>query len=187
VAAVAVAKYVAVLGLTAVHGLTRVLKREREKDRPIPLPCRPLPLADLTSEEFLSRILKLRKRLTRNMSAELARAACEEHQAPKRELLRSPATKADLKRAAASPTASFQSCWRPLLPGYSNLREVAAGPATISPGSSSMESNVSILKLDKSPQRSNPVDLTIKGQFYARKWRELERLEALCTKQLQPV
>jgi hypothetical protein len=164
-----------------------VLKREREKDRPIPLPCRPLPLADLTSEEFLSRILKLRKLLTRNRSAELARAACEEHQALKRELLRSPAAKADLKRAAASPTVSFQSCWRPLLLGYSRLREVAADPATIFPRSSSVESDVSILKLEKSPQRSNPADLTIEGQFYARQWRELERLEALCTMQQQPV
>jgi hypothetical protein len=90
VAAVAVAKDVAVLGLTTVHVLTRFLKREREKDRPIPLPCRPLPLADLTSEEFPSRILKLRIRLTRNRSAELARAAFEEHQALKRELLPSP-------------------------------------------------------------------------------------------------
>jgi hypothetical protein len=187
VAAVAVAKNVAVLGLTAVHGLTRVLKREREKDRPIPLPCRPLPLAYLTSEEFLSRILNLRIRLTRNRSAELARAACEEHQALKLELLRSPAAKADFKRGAASPTASFPSCLRPLLLGYSNLREVAAGLATIFPGSSSVESEFSILKLDKSPQRSNLADLTIEGQFYARQWRELERLEALCTKQQQPV
>jgi hypothetical protein len=111
---------VAVLGLNAVHGLTRVLKRERKKDLPIPLPCRPLPLADLTSEEFLSRILKLRIRLTRNRSAELAGAACEELQALKRGLLRSPAANADLKREDASPTASFQSCWRPLFPGYSS-------------------------------------------------------------------
>jgi hypothetical protein len=71
VAAAAVAKDVAVLGLTTVQGLTRVLKRERRKQRPIPLSCRPLPLAELTSEEFLSRILKLRTRSTRNRSLNL--------------------------------------------------------------------------------------------------------------------
>jgi hypothetical protein len=117
---------------------------------------------------------------TRNRSAELARAACEEHQALKRELLRSPDVKADFQRTAATTTASFQSCWRPLLPGYPNLREVAAGLATIFPGSSSVESDFSILKLDKSPQRSNLADLTIEGQFYSRQWRGLERLEAIC-------
>jgi hypothetical protein len=186
-AAAAVTKDVAVLGLTTVQGLSRVLKQERSKDRPIPLPCRPLPLTDLTSEEFLSRILKLRARLTRNRSAEFVRAACEEHQALKRELLRSPDAKAELKHAAAAPTASFQSCWRPLLPRYPNLREVAAGLATIFPGSSSVESDFSILKLDKSPQRSNLADLTIEGQFYARQWRELERLEAMCKERQQPI
>jgi hypothetical protein len=62
----------------------------------------------LTAEEFLNRILKLRIRLTRKMLAEVARAACEEHQALKRELLHPPAAKADLKRTAASPPASFQ-------------------------------------------------------------------------------
>jgi hypothetical protein len=122
----------------------------------------------------------MRARLTRNRSAELARAACEEHQALKRELLRSPDVKADLQRTAAAPTASFQSCWRPLLPGYPNLREVAVGLATIFPGSSSVESDLPILKLDKSPQRSNLADLTMKDQFFARQWRELERLEAMC-------
>jgi hypothetical protein len=125
--------------------------------------------------------------LTRNRSAELARAACEEHQALKSDCLRSPAAKDDLKGAAASPKASFQSCWRPRFPGYSNIREVAVGLATIFPGSSSVESDFSILKLDKSPQRYNLADLTMEGQFYARQWRKLERLEALCTKQQQPV
>jgi hypothetical protein len=118
--------------------------------------------------------------LTTNRLAELSRAACEDHQALKRELLRSPDVKIDLQRTAAVPTASFQSCWRPLLPGHPNLREVAAGLATIFPGSSSVESDFSILKLDKSPQRSNLADLTIESQFYARQWRELERLEAMC-------
>jgi hypothetical protein len=89
-AAAAVAKDVVVLGLTTVQGLEGVLKRERRKDCHIILPFRPLPIADLTSEEFLSQILKLRTRFTRKRSAELARAACEENQALKRELLRSP-------------------------------------------------------------------------------------------------
>jgi hypothetical protein len=177
-AAAAMVKDVTVLGLTIVQGLTRVLKRERRKDRLIPLPCRPLPLVDLTSEEFLSRILKLRTRLTRNTSAEIARAACNEHQALKRELLRSPDAKAGLKRAAATPTASIQTCWRLLLPRYPNLREVIADLATVFPGRSSVESDFSILKLDKSPQRSNLAARNIDGQFYTRQWRELERLEA---------
>jgi hypothetical protein len=106
-AAGAVAKDVAVLGLTTVQGLTRVLKRGRRKDRPVPLSCRPLPLADLTSEVVQSRILKLRTRLTRNRSAERARAACDEHQALKRELLRSPDVTDDLNRAAARRRRHF--------------------------------------------------------------------------------
>jgi hypothetical protein len=79
-----------------------VLKRERRKDCPLLPPCRPIPLAELMSEEFLSRILTLRTRLTRNKSAELARAACEEHQALKRELLHSPEVKADLQHSCCA-------------------------------------------------------------------------------------
>jgi hypothetical protein len=76
-AAAPVATNIAVLGLATVQGLTHMLKRERRKDCPIPLPSRPLPLADLTSEEVPSRILKLRTRLTRKRSTELASAAGE--------------------------------------------------------------------------------------------------------------
>jgi hypothetical protein len=46
-AAAPVATNVAVLGFATVQGLTHVLKRERRKGCPIPLPCRTLPLAPL--------------------------------------------------------------------------------------------------------------------------------------------
>jgi hypothetical protein len=95
-------------------------------------------------------------------------------------LTRSPRLKAELEGMAAKPTASFQSCWLPVMPRYPNLREVAAGLATVFPGSSSVESDFSILKQDKSPQRSRLADLTVEGHFHARQWPELERLEKLC-------
>jgi hypothetical protein len=37
------------------------------------------------------------------------------------------------------------------------------------------------------PLENNLADLTIEGQFYARQWRELERLEAMCKQRQQTV
>jgi hypothetical protein len=131
------AEDVAVVSLTTMQGLMRVLWSECNKDRPIPLTRGPLQLADLTSREVLSRSQKLRKGLMSNRLAEVARAAREEHHAIESELLPSPDAMADVKRAAATPTASSQSRWRLFLPRYPNLRDAAAGLATAFPGNCS--------------------------------------------------
>jgi hypothetical protein len=179
-AAVSVVKDVAVLALSTAHGIAILLERERNKECPVPLPCRPLPLASMTSADFQSRMIKLKRRLKRHRSSDLARNACDEQRELQLALTRSPRLKTELEVAAAKPTASFQSCWLPVMPGYPNLREVAAGLATVFPGSSSVESDFSILKQNKSPQRSRLADLSVEGQFHAQQWSELERLETLC-------
>jgi hypothetical protein len=51
-AAVLVVKDVAVLGLSTAHSIAILLERERNKECPVPLPCRPPPLASMPSADF---------------------------------------------------------------------------------------------------------------------------------------
>jgi hypothetical protein len=66
-AAVSVVKNVAVLGLSTAHGIA-ILEREGNKECPVPLPCRPLPLASMPSADFQSRMIKLKRRLKRHQT-----------------------------------------------------------------------------------------------------------------------
>jgi hypothetical protein len=148
-AAVLVVKDVAVLGLSKAHGMSTLLERERNTERPVPLPCRPIPLASMPSADFQSRMIQLKRRLKRHRSPDLARNACDEQKELQLALTRSPRLKVELEGVAAKPTASFQSSWLPVMPGYPNLREVATGLAIVFPGMPSVESEFPILKLDK--------------------------------------
>jgi hypothetical protein len=116
-AAVSVVKDVAVLGLSKAHGISILLERERNTERPVPLPCRPLPLASMPSADFQSRMIQLKRRLKRHRSPDLARNACDEQKELQLALTRSPRLKVELEGVAAKPTASFQSCWLPVMPG----------------------------------------------------------------------
>lgn len=66
-----------------------------------------------------------------------------------------------------------------LLSQFTMLRAIAAGFETIFPGSSSVESDFSHLRQDKSPQRSRMYDLSVEGKFHARQWDEIEYLAGI--------
>jgi hypothetical protein len=47
------------------------------------------------------------------------------------------------------------------------------------PGSSTVESDFSILKFNESDHRSSLADLSVEGEFHARQWTAVERLAKL--------
>ena len=105
------------------------------------------------------------------------RVACDEQSELRRVVRRDGELKEAFKKAGTK-TASFADCWAPAGVQFPMLRTVAAGFATIFPGSSPVESDFSILRQDKSPQRSRMADLSVEGKFHARQWEEVEVLAA---------
>jgi hypothetical protein len=61
---------------------------------------------------------------------------------------------------------------------FPTLRLFACGLAVF-PGSSTVESDFSLLKFNKSDNRSSLADLSTEGEFDARQWTAVERLAQL--------
>lgn len=171
-----VCKDVATVGLITVNYLEKLISDE--DNREMPPPTRPLGIASLSASDFQDIVRDTKQRIVSFFGADGPRTACFEQNELRKEISRDGNLKAELEKAASQPTATFKCCWEPLGVKYSVLRKIAAGFATVFPGSSPVESEFSILKQDKRPQRSRMADLTIEGGLHARQWQLLQDLEA---------
>jgi hypothetical protein len=137
------------LSLTPEQQLTRALERERSKDRSIFPSRRPLPLADLTAEEFL--ILKLRPRLTKaGQLSLLARVARSIRRSSARRCARRMQGRFEARSCYANGVFSVE-----LASTFAKVPESSRGrcrTTDVFSGSNSVESDSSILKINKSPQ-----------------------------------
>jgi hypothetical protein len=74
--------------------------------------------------------------------------------------------------AKLESASGLDEIWGPLRDEVPTLRLFACGLAFEFPGSSTLESDFSILELNKSDSRSSLADLS-EGEFHARQWTEL--------------
>lgn len=165
---------VAAVALTTTYYMDLII--EEEKDREMPPSVRPLGIAALETADFQEVVMGVKRRIKEGLGPNAPRDACSEHKQLQRAVSRDGSLKKNLEAAASGAAATFSTCWEP--PGifYPTLRKVAAGFAYIFPGQSAVESEFSVLRQDKSPQRSRMADLTIEGGFHARQWDLMELL-----------
>lgn len=171
-----VTRDVAAIALTSVYYLDLII--EEEDKREMPPPTRPLPLSRMPVRDFQDIINGVKRRVVAGLGSNAPRQACNEQS----ELRRLVNRDGDLKKSfedAATTTATFAECWAPAGAQFPTLRAIAAGFATIFPGSSPVESDFSLLRQDKSPQRSRMADLSVEGKFHARQWDEIEILAGI--------
>jgi hypothetical protein len=83
-------------------------------------------------------------------------------------------------KAASEKGTNFAAAWKPIGDAFPTLRMFAAGLSTVFPGSSSAESDFSIIGQDKSTYRSKLSDLSIEGMFHACQRHEVEALLSHC-------
>ena len=170
-----VTRDIATVALTAVHYLDLIV--EEEDKREMPPPTRPLALAEMSVRDFQDIVNGVKRRMVAVLGGNAPRVACDEQSELRRVVRRDGELKEAFKKAGTK-TASFADFWAPAGVQFPMLRTVAAGFATIFPGSSPVESDFSILRQDKSPQRSRMADLSVEGKFHARQWEEVEVLAA---------
>jgi hypothetical protein len=178
---VLVAADVAALGLVTVHGLFCLNVEIGDEDgQAVSLPpVLPLSLGDLSTTSMQDLIIEMRARLTNTLPPSVLHAICAEHKELRKALQNSSNLRQQLEDARGEVAAGFDSCWEPIGSKFPYLRLFACGLATVFPGSSSVESDFSILAFDKGIHRSTLADISIEGQFHARQWKGVECLEML--------
>lgn len=171
-----VSRDVAAVALTTVHYLDAII--EEEDKREMPPPTKPLGIAEMPVTDFQDIVNGVKRRIVAGLGSNAPREACDEHSELRKLVRRNGELKASFE-VADTKTSTFAECWAPAGTQFPMLRTVAAGFATIFPGSSPVESDFSILRQDKSPQRSRMADLSVEGKFHARQWEVVEVLAAV--------
>jgi hypothetical protein len=164
-----VADDVAAIALTTVHGLY-LIELDAEKDGSKLYPKLPLSLSVMSPRQMQDLLVQMGPRLSATLPAAFPHKVCADHIDLKRMLRNNTAMEKDLESAAeiSSVYNGSNACWAPLSTAFPHLRHFARGLATVFLGSSSVESDFSILKFRKNDQCTSLADISLEGRFHAR-------------------
>jgi hypothetical protein len=160
------------------------MELDAEKDGSKLPPTLPLSLNAMSPRQMQDLLVQMMPRLSTTLPAAFPHKVCADHIGLKRMLRNNTAMVKDLESAAEINSISngFDACWAPLSTALPHLRHFACGLATIFPGSSSVESDFSILKFRKNDHCSSLADISLEGQFHACQWFEVDGLARLAEK-----
>jgi hypothetical protein len=124
-------------------------------------------------------LVAMRSRLSLTIPSAFPHNMCSEHTGLKRDVNKSDDLKIKLEEAANRAGAAdyFRACWEPLNGYYPHLQHFSGGSCTVFPGSSTVESDISILKFEKYDHRTSLSDISIEGIFHTRRFEEVEQLQ----------
>jgi hypothetical protein len=175
-----VAKDVTAVALTTVHGLY-LMEFDAEKEGSKLPSTLPLSFNAFSRGLMQDLVRSFLPRMLVSLPAGAPHDAVGEQLKLKR-LLRNNAVLRTVLAAKAAEHASangFDECWGPRRDEFPTLRLFACGLASVFPGGSTVGSDFSILKFNKSNNRSSLADLSVEGEFHARQWTAVERLAKL--------
>jgi hypothetical protein len=159
-----VAKDVTAVALTTVHGLY-LMELDADKEGSKLPPTLPLSFNTVSPGQMQDLVRSFRPRMLVSLPAGAPHDVVGEQLKLKR-LLRNNAviwTELAAQAAKHASTNGFDECWGPLRDEFPTLRLFACGPASVFPGSSTVESDFSVLKFNKSDKRSSLADLSVEG------------------------
>jgi hypothetical protein len=173
-----VARDVAAIALTSVHGLY-ILDLQSSQEGSILPPAVPLSLLDMSPPSLQDSLVAMRSRLSLTLPTDVPHKVCSEHTGLKRDVSNSDDLKIKQEEAANRAGAAdyFRTYWEPLSGNYPHLQHFAGGLSTVFPGCSTVESDFSILKFEKIDHRISLSDVCIEGIFHARQLEEVEQLQ----------
>jgi hypothetical protein len=173
-----VARDVAAIALTSVYGLYIMDLQSSQEGSTLP-PAVPLSLLDMSPRSLQDSIVAMCSRLSLPLPSDFPHNVCSEHTGLKSDVNNSDDLKSKLEEAANRAGAAdyFRTCCEPLNGNYPHLQHFAGGICTVFPGSSTVESDFSILNFEKSDHRTSLSDVCIEGIFHARQFEEVEQLQ----------
>ena len=170
---------IATFALQIVHGLSKIVaERDANNSATDELPpVLPVHLCNMNARNFNSTLQEQRIRLRRkfteaeveNIDAEFRslRLACREESGLK-QVLEDNETRARC--------ASFVECWSPLGNKYDNLKNYCGGIASVMPGTSSVESDFSLINWTKDPHSQSMTDFTLESILHAKQYGRIQAL-----------
>jgi hypothetical protein len=175
-----VAKDVAAVALTTVHGLY-LMELDAEKEGSKLPPTLPLSFDAMSPDQMQDLVRCFRPRILISLPACAPYDVVGEHLKLKRLLRNNAALCTEIATQAAKHASAngFDECWGPLRDEFPTLRLFACKLASVFPGSSTVESEFSMLRFNERANRSSLADLSVEVEFHARKWTEAERLAKL--------
>jgi hypothetical protein len=175
-----VAKYITAVALTTVHGHS-LTELDAEKEGSKLPPTLPVSFNALSPGQMQDLVRCFRLRRLVSLPAGAPDDIVGEQLKLKRLLRNNAVLRTELAAQAANHASAkcFDECWGLLRDEFPTLRLFACGLASVFPGISTVESDFSILKFNKSDNRSSLADLSVEGEFDAGQWTAVERLAQL--------
>jgi hypothetical protein len=78
--------------------------------------------------------------------------------------------------ASSGVSSSFQKAWKPLKGRFKELREYCAGVATVMPGTSSVESDFSLINWTRDPNSASLTDFSLDAILHCKQYAKLQKL-----------
>ena len=163
-----------------VKGISKVVTEQDSKNDPaeefLP-PVLPLDLVQIRGKDFTHIIRHQQDRLLLCWPLHDIQLVEEEFQQMKTFLEQNDDLKKDIENYKnKKPTASFDELWDLIGPRFQLLRSFCGGLATAFPGTSTVESDFSIVKWEKDVFRSALTDLSLEGILHTKQFSELNSL-----------
>ncbi len=135
----------------------------------------PHKLVKLSAAKFICKIRRYSYRLEQCYSSEHIDTIADKH----KQLLHAYRTEQVLKQSidALSSQSAFKDGWSLLGRRFSNLMEFYGVITTLFPGTSTVESNFSIMRWEKDAFRKSLSDFGLEGVLQAKQWMFIEQFE----------
>ena len=165
----------AVLYLSALHGLTVVIAGRQAAGRessPVP-PCLPVEFINTSNVDFVTLVGSHKHALRSCFGDAFLQQVCQQH----KDLVRIVAQEAPLSSQLHAKVLThmvFSKSWDPCGSRFKELRQFAAGLATVMPTTSRVEGDFSLMCYRRDSYSSGLTDFALEGAVYAKQYDDLQ-------------
>ena len=165
----------AVLYVSGMQGLAVIISGRHAAGRessPVP-PCLPVELINTSNVDFVSLVGSHKHALRSHFGDAFLQTVCQQH----KDLVRAVAHEAPLSsqlQAKARTRMVFSKSWSPCGSRFQELRQFAAGLATVMPTTSHVEGNFSLMCYRRNTYASALTDFALEGAVYAKQYEDLQ-------------
>ena len=139
-------------------------------------PVLPLDLFAANSRVFTSALQKQRIRLLQKFEAEEVEKIDDQFRSLRLAIREETGLKSVLEAKHSKADASFEECWSPLANKYNELKNFCGGVASVMPGTSSVESDFSLINWVKDPNSQQLTDFLLESILHCKQYNRIQNI-----------
>lgn len=140
-------------------------------------PVLPLDLCTVHARDFTACLQLQRIRLRQTFSDEMVERIDEQFRTLRLAFQEQSGFREMLRNAQQTTAVqSFEQCWAPLGNDYEDLQQFCGGIASVMPGTSSVESDFSLINWTKDPSSQSLTDFSLESILHCKQYRYLSKL-----------